>query len=100
MNNPPKPNQITKSNSQGSKQEPGETWISPSQVNNPIWKFLKIQRKVKTDQVSDFISPDSHLSILFLSLSFHLQFPLYIHDKLDKYSQSEEFKTYPNHVLL
>lgn len=101
MNPNPKFNSTTiKSNSQGQKQEVGETWISQHQVNNPIWQSLKISKKVKTDQVCDFIIPDCGLSIIFLSLAFHQQYPLYLNDKFDKFAQSEEYRTYPNKIML
>lgn len=101
MNPNPKLNSTTiKSNSQSQKAEVGETWINPQQTSNPIWQQLKIAKKVKNEQICDFIIPDCGLSIIFLSLQFHQQFPLYLNEKIEKFSQSEEYRTYPNHVML
>ena len=101
MNPNPKFNSTTsKPNSQSQKQEVGETWISQAQTNNPIWQHLKITKKVKIEQVCDFIIPDSGMSVIFLSLAFHQQYPLYLADKFEKLSQSEEYRTYPNRVML
>jgi Nucleotide excision repair endonuclease NEF1, RAD10 subunit len=89
-----------KPNPQNKKVDYGECWINPSQVANPVWKILKFPKKTKDQQVADFIFPDSGLSIIFLSLQFHQTYPLYLQDKLDKFAQSEDYKTYDNRILL
>ncbi len=102
-NNQIQSNSISNNNkafNQIKKPDLGECWINPSQANNPVWKLLKFPKKIKEQQIADFIFPDSHLSIIFLSLQFHQAYPLYLQDKLDKVAQSEDSKTYDNKILL
>ena len=77
-----------------------EIMISPMQVNNPMWQILKIPFKTDDKMVADFIIPESHISIIFLSLQFHQNYPLYIEDKLDKFDKSEDSEKYYNRILL
>jgi len=77
-----------------------EIIISPMQVNNPIWSVLKIPFKTDDKLVADFVIPESQISIIFLSLQFHQNYPLYIEDKLDKFDKSEDSERYFNKVML
>jgi len=77
-----------------------EIIISPMQVNNPIWSILKIPFKIDDKLAADFVIPESQISIIFLSLQFHQNYPLYIEDKLDKFDKSEDSERYYNKVLL
>lgn len=82
------------------KQTVTELWIAPSQVQNPIWSYLKIPFKTNENQIADFILPESNISVIFLSLQFHQNYPLYIEDKLEKFCKSDEAKTYWNRIML
>lgn len=95
-----KPKTFVPRQQQPIKQTVTELWISPSQVQNPIWSYLKIPFKTNENQVADFILPESSISVIFLSLQFHQNYPLYIEDKLDKFSKSDEAKTYWNKIML
>jgi len=77
-----------------------EILISPMQVNNPMWSVLKIPFKTDDKLVADFVIPESQISIIFLSLQFHQNYPLYIEDKLDKFTKSEDSERYFNKIML
>ena len=82
------------------RQTVSEIWISPSQVKNPIWSILKVPFKINEQQMADFILPESNISVVFLSLQFHQNYPLYIDDKLDKFAKSDDAKVHWNKILL
>ncbi len=98
--NPPKPFSTNQFGKSASKQEVYETWINGSQVRNPVWNYLKIQKLIKANQIADIILPQCSVAIIFLQLQFHQQYPLYVHDKFEKFLQSEEAEAYNSHVLL
>lgn len=82
------------------RQEANPLTISPSQVQNPIWKTLKINYKVVDEQIADFIVHETKTSILFLSLKFYYAFPLYLQDKTSKFLESDDARSHPNKILL
>jgi hypothetical protein len=47
--NPPKPFSTNQFGKSASKQEVYETWINGSQVRNPVWNYLKIQKLIKAN---------------------------------------------------
>jgi len=74
--------------------------INPSQTENPVWKYFSISNKINDSQIADFLLVDSKLSILFLSLEFYYQYPLYLKGKIEEFTRSSEYRNYPNRVLL
>jgi len=84
----------------GVKQQISEMEIHPLQEKNPVWSVLKIPWKKNEELVADFMIPESFISIVFLSLQFHQNYPLYIEDKLEKFIKSEDVKRCPNKILL
>jgi len=84
----------------GVKQQITEIEIHPLQEKNPVGSVLKIPWKKNENMVADFLIPESYISIVFLSLQFHQNYPLYIEDKLDKFVKSEDAQKCPNKILL
>lgn len=74
--------------------------ISPSQLSNPVWKHLPLSNKIDENQISDMILHESKLSIIFLSLSFFYEYPLYLKGRMEEFTKSADFKNYPNRFLL
>ncbi len=84
----------------GKKPQVTEIEIHPLQEKNPIWSILQIPFKKNENLTADFLIPDSYISLVFLSLQFHQNYPLYIEDKLDKLIKSEDAHKCPNKMLL
>jgi len=95
-----RPQYNKQSSGAGAKPSVSEIEIHPMQEKNPIWSVLKIPFKMNENLVADFLLRESNISIVFLSLQFHQNYPLYIEDKLDKFVKSEEVKTCQNKILL
>ena len=74
--------------------------INNAQVKNPVWKTCKVPTSVDPSQVADFILQDARVSILFLSLRYYYEFPLYLKAKIDDFHKSQDYKNYPNRILL
>lgn len=74
--------------------------INPSQSKNPVWKYLPILNKTNENQIADFILEDSKLAIMFVSLQFYYQYPLYLKEKFEDFIKSNEYKNFPNRILL
>lgn len=74
--------------------------INSTQTQNPIWKYFPITNTISDNQIADFILPDSKLSIFFISLQFFYQYPLYLKGKFEEFMKSNEYKNFPNRMLL
>ncbi len=75
-------------------------YISPSQISNPIWKHLPLSKKIDEAQISDMILVEARLSIIFVTLSFFYEYPLYLKGRVDEYIKSPESKKFQNKILL
>ena len=74
--------------------------ITACQSQNPVWKYFPVANKVSDSQIADFLLIDSKLSILFISLEFFYQYPLYLKGKIEEFAKSSEYKNYYNRILL
>lgn len=75
-------------------------YIKPNQDQNPVWKISNFCRITDPLQTADFIYKENKFSILFLSLKFHLKYPLYIDGLIGEFVKSGDYEKNPNRVLI
>ena len=69
------------------------------QKENPLWNSLHYGRRTIHNQIADFRIPQLNMSIIFLGLAYHYEYPGYIKKKLTSFVASEEYKRSSNNIL-
>lgn len=67
--------------------------VNKKQESNPLLKFNRFQYTLVDDLIEDYELNSGTLSLLFLALSYHLTYPLYLPARLDElYKQKRSGK--------
>ena len=73
--------------------------INKKQEGNPLLKYFKFQCEFVEDLVEDY-DIDEKVSVLFLQLSYHLAYPLYIVQRLENFYKHRRHRKHRILLLL